>query len=651
MLFSVLPSLFLLVFFVLTEFSLRWFWPSLRRPFVVPTVVGGVELLQINRGYLAKYFPPSVPLLPELKPSLFRKQKQKNTFRIVCLGESSMFGTPYQMTANIPGILRKQLRHLYPDRDFEVLNLGASAINSNVMADLAKHILDIEPDLVLLYAGHNEFYGPDGIGASYLEKRLPWLSSFKYATKELSLVALLERILVPGKEQYATHEYNLMRQVSQEFKVSLKSDDAVRIFDVYEVNLRTIVTLFQEHHVPVIVSDVTSNLLFPPFASDTLANFPEIINALKSAELLESRGKAQEALQQLLQIRSADSTNPALNYLRGRIKLRQKDIPAARFYLTLAKDHDLLKFRAPQRTNEITRSVCDNLHVPFISSASLFTSISPAGIPGNDFFWEHLHPTARGYYEIANLYLRKILELKLIDSQPAPALTRLLPFNVDSLSFAWLDLAYADLSMQNLTRQWPFENYTVTPVVLGQNVDPAIKDIAAQVYNLRMGWEEGCLKSAFRFQALGQLRTAARTYDAMLEENPYDFYVHYLLGGIQRDAGELEKAIQNFRSSIVLKPAYALSRIDLGLLEVNQGNIDEAIDLLSSALPLTTSQQMETARATIFYGLAASYANKGDFEKALQSINQSLTLASDYAPAQKLKAELDRYRKLNNLKH
>ncbi|MBF8248075.1 MAG: hypothetical protein HW374_875, partial [Bacteroidetes bacterium] len=255
--FAAVPTLFVICVLVVTEFSLRWFWPSLQTPFVIPTTIGGVELLQINRRFLSKYFPPSVPLLPELKPSLFRKQKLKNTFRIVGLGESSMFGTPYQMTANIPGILRKQLRHLNPNRDIEVINLGASAINSSVMADMSKHILEIEPDLVLLYVGHNEFYGPDGIGASYLEKRLLWLTAFKYAVKELSLVAFLERVLIPRKEQSTTHEYNLMRQVSQEFKVSLKSDDAERIFKVYERNLRRIIGLFQEHHVPMVMSDVT----------------------------------------------------------------------------------------------------------------------------------------------------------------------------------------------------------------------------------------------------------------------------------------------------------------------------------------------------------------------------------------------------------
>ena len=92
------------------------------------------------------------------------------------------------MTANIPGIVRKQLRHLAPDREIEVVNFGASAINSNVIADLAPEMVAYAPDVVLVYMGHNEFYGPDGVGAIWLEKTIPFLTGWKYALRGLRLV-------------------------------------------------------------------------------------------------------------------------------------------------------------------------------------------------------------------------------------------------------------------------------------------------------------------------------------------------------------------------------------------------------------------------------------------------------------------------------
>lgn len=98
-----------------------------------------------------------------------------------------MFGTPHQMTANIPGIVRKQLRHLYPQKEIEVINLGGAAINSNVNLDLAKEVVKYQPDLILLYLGHNEFYGPDGVGASWLEKRFGFITKLKYTMRDLRI--------------------------------------------------------------------------------------------------------------------------------------------------------------------------------------------------------------------------------------------------------------------------------------------------------------------------------------------------------------------------------------------------------------------------------------------------------------------------------
>ena len=67
--------------------------------------------------------------------------KNQNSLRVLCLGESSMFGVPFQYAATIPALVRKQLRHLYPDLDIEVVDLGASAINSNVIREMVPHFL------------------------------------------------------------------------------------------------------------------------------------------------------------------------------------------------------------------------------------------------------------------------------------------------------------------------------------------------------------------------------------------------------------------------------------------------------------------------------------------------------------------------------
>jgi hypothetical protein len=172
-------------------------------------------MLQVNRSYLERYFPASAPMVPELKPALMRARKTKEVFRVFCIGESSMFGTPYELSATIPALVRKQLRHLYPGSEIEVLNFGASAINSNVIEDLAPALADLNPDAVLLYFGHNEFYGPDGVGAPWIEKKFPFLTRLKYRARDIRIVRLAQRMLGSLMRGSPDEERNLMKQVSR----------------------------------------------------------------------------------------------------------------------------------------------------------------------------------------------------------------------------------------------------------------------------------------------------------------------------------------------------------------------------------------------------------------------------------------------------
>ena len=114
-LFSLLPAALLLLALVAAELAVRRTSPSASAPLVLTATYDGIEWNVVNRAHLKKYFPASSPLIPELKPSLFRARKIPGTLRVFCLGSSSMYGTPYDMTANIPGFVRKQLRHLRPN--------------------------------------------------------------------------------------------------------------------------------------------------------------------------------------------------------------------------------------------------------------------------------------------------------------------------------------------------------------------------------------------------------------------------------------------------------------------------------------------------------------------------------------------------------
>jgi len=630
-LFSLLPTLSLIALLVLAEVALRTFAPNPDAAPVVDLSFDGIDWHQVNRSYLAKYFPPGAAAIPELKSSLFFRQKPPGLFRVFCLGGSSMFGTPYIMSGTVPAIVRNQLRHLAPDREIEVINWSASAINSNVVRDLSKKLLQFEPDLVLIYMGHNEYYGPDGVGANVLERWMPFLTRLKYDLRELRLVQVLQNLLA-GTPKPAG-QVNLMRQVSGAELVPLDGDESRRILGVFEDNLRAIIETFRDESVPVIVSEVSSNLLFPPFVSDsTIAG--QTRAALSRAEGLLANDSAGAVLRSLDAAARPDSLSSAVQYWKGRALLALGRIKEARQTLRRARDLDLLKFRAPTAINEIIRRVAAEERITLIPADSVLSE-RKGGVPGDELFWEHLHLTCEGYALLARQFVEAMLAQGLFPGSPV----NLLPYDIDSLSIAWLDQAYADISIQHLTGRWPFQGYHRASAVLDQ-APQALQDIARATYERRLLWDEGCYSTATYFWAHHRLRQARTTYQALLSEYPYGFYPNYLMGSLLNNMGRTAEAIPFYQRSIHANPQFPRSRLDMALIGINAGRAEEGIRELKAVLALLPAAGQDQVRATVYYGLAAAYANLGDLNQGLSYVDQALTLVPDYREAVRLRAQI-----------
>jgi len=621
-LFSILPAFFAICLLAVAELVLRLFDPSGGNHFITEARFDNRDWYQLNRSYLMKYFPSNAPSVPEFKPTLIQKTKG-HLFRVCCLGESSMFGTPYEMTATIPGIVRKQLRHSFPQREFEVINLGASAINTNVIRDLVPLVTDLSPDLVLIYTGHNEFYGPDGVGASWLEDSFPPLIRWKYALNDLRLLEAGESWLKNHRSPISGQEpSNLMYQVSQGSHVLLESPESERIFTRFAENMENILRTLGDQHIPVIVSDVSSNLLFPPFVTDTVKE-NQLVTEIPARFREE---KYRDIISSLSPLHQEEPQNAFYSYWIGRSFSALGKYDSAKLYLESARDNDLLKFRAPGRINSILRSVCRQFHVPCISADSALGGACLGGIPSDSVFWEHLHPTAYGYDIIADLFMDEIIrEKSRLSLSDGGILPTLLPFDDDSLSICWLDLAYADRSIQHLTGRWPFTDYHRLPAVI-QFADSTLKSILDQVYYRTSSWDEGLYKSATYFWREGKLRAALTTYEAQLEEYPYNFYAQYLTGNLLRTMGRIPEAVSHYQISITSNPQYPYSSLDLGLLEVNAGQYNAASSNLRHALQAGLSESNKSVMEKSYYGLAALHARQMELDSALISVREALKI-------------------------
>ena len=133
--------------------------------------------------------------LPELSNDVFKKKKPENGYRIFVLGGSTTAGYPYGNNLMFPRILQKRLADAFPDTEIEVVNTAMVAINSYALTDFMDEILKKEPDAILIYAGHNEFYGALGVASTETMGKFSWLVKLYLNLKRYRTFVLMRNVI------------------------------------------------------------------------------------------------------------------------------------------------------------------------------------------------------------------------------------------------------------------------------------------------------------------------------------------------------------------------------------------------------------------------------------------------------------------------
>ena len=87
----------------------------------------------------------------------FPIKKAPGTFRIFTVGGSTCYGHPWRDPVSFSGWLRDLLPKADSSRKWEVINCGGISYASYREAMLIAEAIQYQPDLILVYSGHNEF--------------------------------------------------------------------------------------------------------------------------------------------------------------------------------------------------------------------------------------------------------------------------------------------------------------------------------------------------------------------------------------------------------------------------------------------------------------------------------------------------------------
>ena len=255
-----------IAFFVILELALRIFNYGENLNLVQTIEKNAAKYYQLNKNVAQRYFTKiSKNLIPQLYPQTFEFKKSPQTFRIFLLGGSTMAGFPYELNVWINRLLEDCLIKYIPNKNIEVINVGLSAINSFSVLDFVKELVNYEPDLFVLYMGHNEFYGAYGVGSIEAFDKCPMLFRTYYALNKSKLVLLMRTIIqkVSGlwtKPVDSIADRTLMTAMVQKKSIPFGSKDYELAKRYFEENLEQIISIANKNEVPILTSTILSNL-------------------------------------------------------------------------------------------------------------------------------------------------------------------------------------------------------------------------------------------------------------------------------------------------------------------------------------------------------------------------------------------------------
>lgn len=571
------------------ELALRLLVPAPAYPLFVAAPYAAASHLVANREVSRRWFPRIAdPPRPMQDP--FARAKSPGTLRLIVLGESSAAGFPYPRNGAFSRYLREALRRSMPDRTIEVVNLGIAATNSYAMWDLGREVAAEKPDAVLIYAGHNEYYGALGIGSSQaVAASRPTLTRAYLRALRFRTVWVLSRGLVAvrgARAEIADDVPGFMELLARDQQIAYGSAVYHNGVKQFRGNLQLLLAELRSHGIPVFVASIASNLADqPPFAAD--AN--------------SAPGGAREA------------------YATARELLASGDTTQARALFARARDLDVVRFRAPSELNGVIRSAAAAGHARYVPAAESLAASSPGRIPGAAVFLEHVHPNRHGYATIARAFFHELLASGALDrggTRPAAPDWDEIEQGVAVSPF---DDRVALHTIRTITSRWPFVPLTEQRDYRAEYrpVD-AFDSLAFQV-SRGEGWERGKLALATLYQTRGMHDSAAAEYRGLAADAPLFQEPRVLLAEALLAAGKVEEGEAELREALRLGESPRVLAA-LGETAARRRAYPEAAGWLSRAADLQPDNPELHYRLALARAMAGNVAGARAAARRLQQI-------------------------------
>lgn len=373
---------------------------------VVPLFVADEpgEMMRIAEGRLRFFAAESFPV-----------QKVPGTFRIFCLGGSTVQGRPFSIETSFTTWLQQDLAAADANRKWEVINCGGVSYASYRLVPILQECLKYEPDLIIVCTGHNEFLED----RTYGEMKRP--GSLQRIAGHSRLFTMMRSILVLDRK--ARDRYLLSQDVEArlDFNDGLQyytRDDAwhEQVVQHFGSNLRLMVTACDTANVPLMFMLPPSNLAdSPPFKTHSNESTADEVRTEIAAARKLYATNLTGAIGHLEAAVSLDPRNAANQFELGRAYESAGQTEKARSAFIKARDEDICPLRMTTNLARQMQRIVTEANIPFIDLQKFFDAQSSKSISGDGILVDHIHPSFRGHQLIADAIVRSLQEQAVLD--------------------------------------------------------------------------------------------------------------------------------------------------------------------------------------------------------------------------------------------
>ncbi len=492
----------------------------------------------------------------------FPRKKDGKTIRIFCLGGSTTYGRPFRDASSFCGWLREFLPAADPSRSWEVINAGGISYASYRIAALTEELAEYDPDLFIVYCGHNEFLERRTYGQ--LIDMPEAVRGLQGSLSKWRTYGLISRMVKGQNSSEAASELDL--EVNTILDNTVGPESYTRdgewkegVISHYRFNLARIVDIARAADAKVFFVMPASNLRnSSPFKSEHRAGLEgKELEAwgvhYAAAEQAYRDGDKAAAIAAIDQAVVIDGQHADTHYLRGRILAALGNHVEAKTAYELALENDICPLRMLGEMRGVLSEVAADRGVPLVDFNALVVKGAAEGIPGENEFLDHVHPTIGTHRSLA---------LALIEALAEEGMT--------TLSDSWGETAIAAITERVMAGITDYEqgialrNLANVLKWAGKNEEAytaAKKSLELTPADAYANFVTGDLA-----EALGKNEEAMAQYEHLTgfklnpKDAPYFVEVHFKYAGLLLDKGEFEECLNMLRKTLQLKPDHKGAR-------------------------------------------------------------------------------------------